>query len=155
MKIPAIPMNLRRLPLALGALCLAALAALVPLAGKEAPRLKIDDTPLTHNDRPAFTFGPVVKKVSPSVVNIYTAKTVRQDARMSPLFDEPMLREFFGGGGRFENVPCERREQSLGSGVIVSEDGYILTNNHVAENADEIKVALADNVPSLQTSCGR
>ena len=145
MKTSFVPTSLRRPLLAVGALALAAVAALVPLSGKEAPRLKIDDTPVALDARPAFTFGPVIKRVAPSVVNIYTAKTLRQDPRLSPLFDEPLLREFFGGG-RWENIPRERRAQSLGSGVIVSDDGYILTNNHVVENADEIKVALADNV---------
>src|SRR2546425_736164 len=63
---------------------------------------------------------------------------------MSPLFDDPFFRQFFGPSGH-ENVPRERREQALGSGVIISEDGYILTNNHVVDGADEIKVVLADD----------
>jgi Do/DeqQ family serine protease len=76
-----------------------------------------------------------VKKVSPSVVNIYTSKTLRID---------PALREYLREMYGFDRVPSERRQQSLGSGVIVSQDGYILTNNHVVEGADEVKVALAD-----------
>jgi serine protease Do len=138
--------NLRLPVVVAGALATVALAALLPLRGKEAPSVNVDNTPLPLDARPAFTFGPVIKRVSPSVVNIYTAKTTRENQRLSPLFDDPLFRDFFGGGGRWEAVPRERREQSLGSGVIVSPDGYVLTNNHVVENADEIKVALADNV---------
>jgi serine protease Do len=146
MKTSPLHQLLRRPALALAALTAVGLAAIVPLSGKDTPKLKLDDTPLTLDSKPTFTFGPIIKKVSPSVVNIYTAKTIRDNPRLSPLFDDPLFGQFFGGGGRWENVPRERREQSLGSGVIVSSDGYILTNNHVVENADEIKVALADNV---------
>src|SRR2546425_331817 len=69
---------------------------------------------------------------------------------MSPLFDDPFFRQFFGPSGH-ENVPRERREQALGSGVIISEDGYILTNNHVVDGADEIKVVLADDKKEFDT----
>ena len=106
------------------------------------PNLNFSDTPIARDVRPALSFAPVVKKVSSSVVNIYTAKTVRETP--SPMFDDPFFRYFFGAPG-YENVPRERREQALGSGVIISEDGYIFTNNHVVDGADEIKVVLADD----------
>lgn len=109
-----------------------------------APKLKLDNNPLPSDARPSFTFAPVVEKVAPSVVNIYTAKTVRESLRLRPWFDDPFF-QFFGGPFGFQEIPRERREQSLGSGVIVTEDGYILTANHVVDGADEIKVALADN----------
>ncbi|MCE9520754.1 MAG: Do family serine endopeptidase [Verrucomicrobia bacterium] len=108
-----------------------------------APVLKTDNSALGSESAARFSFGPVVKKVSPSVVNIYTAKTIRENTRVP--MDDAFLRQFFGLPGGFQSVPRERREQSLGSGVIVTEDGYILTNNHVVEAADEIKVALADD----------
>ncbi len=130
----------------LAALCLSlmlAQALFTPFTSAAAvPKVKTDDTSLPCEARPNFTFGPIIKEVSPSVVNIYTAKTVRENPRLSPLLDDPFFRQFFGAPD--ESVSRERREQALGSGVIISDDGYILTNNHVVDGADEVKVALAD-----------
>jgi len=135
-----------RAALALLGLGLALTQGLIPSPAQASsvPKLNLNDTPIARDTRPALSFAPVIKKVSPSVVNIYTAKTVRENPRMSPLFDDPFFRQCFGPPG-YENVPRERREQALGSGVIISEDGYILTNNHVVDGADEIKVVLADD----------
>lgn len=107
------------------------------------PRLNIDSSALGAESSPSLSFAPVIRRVAPSVVNIYTNKTTRADQGMAPFMDDPFLRRFFGVP--FENIPRERKEQALGSGVIVSSDGYILTNNHVVDGADEIKVALKDN----------
>jgi len=90
------------------------------------------------------TQGPVsyadaVERTSSSVVNIYTAKIVTQ--RRNPLQDDPFFRRFFDG---IPTAPKKRLETSLGSGVIVSPQGYILTNNHVIQGADEIRVILAN-----------
>ena len=84
------------------------------------------------------SYADAVKRAVPAVVNIFTTKEMR--VPNSPFGDDPIFRHFFGD--RFGS----RREQasSLGSGVIVSPQGYILTNNHVIESADEIEVALAD-----------
>ena len=92
-------------------------------------------------------YARVVKTVVPAVVNISTSRITKQDTssmRDMPQMD-PFFRQFFGdeGPGRF-NVPKERREKSLGSGVIVSPEGYILTNNHVVDGATEITVTLKD-----------
>ncbi|HWR69359.1 MAG TPA: DegQ family serine endoprotease [Desulfomonilia bacterium] len=78
----------------------------------------------------------VAEKVLPSVVNISSMKTV---AQQSPFFSDPFFRDFFGGG-----IPHERIQRALGSGVIVSSDGYIMTNNHVVGGADKVEVRLSD-----------
>ncbi len=91
-------------------------------------------------------FVPVVKATTPAVVNISTSRVVKTPAGgRSPFEDDPFFRRFFGEefGRRFQ-IPRERREASLGSGVIVDAAGYIVTNAHVVEKADEIKVLLAD-----------
>ena len=77
------------------------------------------------------------KKAMPSVVNIYTSTTIKTP--VNPFMDDPRFRFFFGDQ---DNTP--QKSSSLGSGVIVSSDGYILTNHHVVEAADQIEVALAD-----------
>ena len=89
---------------------------------------------------PASTFAEAAAKSRPSVVNIFTSKQVR--APRSPFMDDPVFRRFFGDRFQMNNRP--QRVSNLGSGVIVSEDGFILTNHHVIEAADEIQVALPD-----------
>ena len=83
------------------------------------------------------SLADAAKKAMPSVVNIYTSKEVRQ---RNPLLDDPLLRRFFPGLSEGE----PRRATSLGSGVIVSREGYVLTNHHVVEGADDIQLVLAD-----------
>ena len=89
-----------------------------------------------------LSFAPLVKRVAPAVVNIFT-RTIVRERRVSPLFNDPFFRQFFGdrlpGGGT-----REREESSLGSGVIVDASGIIVTNRHVIEGADEIRVVLND-----------
>ncbi len=97
-----------------------------------------------QTDRPEnLGYGPVsyaqaVKRAAPAVANIYTTKLVTANRR--PLLDSPLFRRFFGE----PNKPQPRSQTSLGSGVIMSVQGYILTNYHLIENADEIAVLLAD-----------
>jgi Do/DeqQ family serine protease len=83
-----------------------------------------------------LSYAPVVKHVAPAVVNVYAAKVVQN---RNPLFEDPIFRRFFGvpGGG-------SQTQRSLGSGVIVDPSGLIVTNVHVVEGADEVKVALTD-----------
>jgi len=86
----------------------------------------------------------LVSSVTPSIVNIASTKTVKSHGFGSPFFDDPFFRRFFGDEfGRFEH-PREYKQSGLGSGVIVDKDGYILTNNHVVKDADEIVVKLSD-----------
>ena len=89
------------------------------------------------------SYAGVVKRVAPAVVTI-NAQRRASARRESPYSDNPLLEEFFGGQGRGRQPRRERRAVALGSGVIVSPDGYILTNHHVVEGAEQIKVELND-----------
>ena len=91
------------------------------------------------NAVPIASYADAVQRASPSVVNIYTSKRVLEP--VLPLLDDPDLVRLFGDLPGFSR---SRRATTLGSGVIVSRDGYILTNYHVIESADAIEVALAD-----------
>jgi len=87
----------------------------------------------------------VAAVATPSVVNISTTRLIKsRDEAPFDFFEDPFFRRFFGDQMPRQDAPKERKEQSLGSGVIVSEDGYIITNNHVIEKAQEIKVLLGD-----------
>ncbi|MGD1091070.1 MAG: trypsin-like peptidase domain-containing protein [Bryobacteraceae bacterium] len=92
-------------------------------------------------------FTPVAKRVLPAVVNIASSKIIRSSDQggSSPFFSDPFFRQFFGDQfSRQFQVPREERQRSLGSGVIINADGYVLTNHHVVDGADEIKISLSD-----------
>jgi serine protease Do len=117
-------------------------SASAPASANAPASLKLADS----NEGPSkSSFSPVVKAVLPTVVNISSSKVVRTPNQMSGPMMDPFFQQFFGDGsdGRF-NIPRERRERSLGSGVIVSPEGYILTNNHVVDGATDIRVTLSD-----------
>ncbi|WP_338849917.1 trypsin-like peptidase domain-containing protein [Massilia sp. W12] len=92
------------------------------------------------------TYAEAARRAMPAVVNIFTSKEAPQAA--NPLLRDPLFRRFFGERGE------EDKQASLGSGVIVGAQGYILTNNHVVEAADEIEVALADGRKASATIVG-
>jgi serine protease Do len=143
--------RLRRLPY----VGLAAAAFAIPLIAaspktsdkgrKPSTGVLVDERPLERDGKLTFSFAPVVKRVTPSVVKVNTVVKARQTSMPSfPGMEDPMFRRFFGdqpGGRRTFRTP---QQQGAGSGVIVTEDGYILTNNHVVDGADEVKVGLQD-----------
>ncbi len=98
-----------------------------------------DDKSGLPSELPNIGFSRAAQKVMPAVVNIFTTSEIRQ--RAHPFLDDPRFRFFFGD--EFEENATQQ-SSSLGSGVIVSHDGYILTNHHVVESADQIEVAIAD-----------
>lgn len=102
-------------------------------------------TPSLPSGRPDVSFVEISKSATPAVVNISTTRLIKNETGPNPFFEDPFFRRFFGEefGRQFEQ-PKERKEQSLGSGVIVEASGIIVTNNHVVANADEIKVLLSD-----------
>src|SRR5437762_13364931 len=84
-----------------------------------------------------LSYAPIVQRVQPAVVNVYAGKTVQN---RNPLLDDPLFRRFFGVPGQ----QPEQMQRSLGSGVMVDASGLVVTNNHVIEGADQVKISLAD-----------
>jgi serine protease DegS len=110
------------------------------LLGQKRPvvELKQSPPPATGLGSGPVSYAQAVEAAAPAVVNVYTTKVVTE--RASPLLNDPLFRYFFGD----RLAPRQRLESSLGSGVIVSDKGYILTNNHVVEGAAGIEVLLRD-----------
>ena len=114
------------------------LLAAIAFASATLPALAQDRRVPTSPGELKLSFAPVVQRTSPAVVNVYAAKTVQN---RNPLLDDPLFRRFFGIPG---NKSPEQMQRSLGSGVIVDASGLVVTNNHVIEGADQVKVSLAD-----------
>ena len=111
---------------------------------KELPKIVYDDSPLDRSNNNRITsYSDILDKVTPAVVSVSTSRLLQGERYdLPPQFqDDPFLRRFFGESDSPDEKP---KSEGLGSGVIVSEDGYILTNNHVIENVDAVSVRLKD-----------
>ncbi|MCB1123800.1 MAG: trypsin-like peptidase domain-containing protein, partial [Verrucomicrobiae bacterium] len=111
---------------------------------RELPQVAIDGTPLDRSNSSYVTsYADMLERVTPAVVSVSTAKLLEGERfNLPPQFrDDPFLRKFFGESDSPDDHP---KSEGLGSGVIVSSDGYILTNNHVIENMDSVSVRLVD-----------
>ncbi|ABQ37039.1 MAG: DegQ family serine endoprotease [Bradyrhizobium sp.] len=109
---------------------LLSLLAATPLAAQER---RVPQSPAELR----LSYAPIVQRVQPAVVNVYAAKVVQN---RNPFLDDPIFRRFFG----LQGGPQEQMQRSLGSGVMVDASGLVVTNVHVIEGADEVKVSLSD-----------
>ncbi|MEN3570304.1 Do family serine endopeptidase AlgW [Pseudomonas aeruginosa] len=119
------------------------------LVGLPRQEVHVEQAPLLSRlQEGPVSYANAVSRAAPAVANLYTTKMVSKPSH--PLFDDPMFRRFFG-----DNLPQQKRmESSLGSAVIMSAEGYLLTNNHVTAGADQIIVALRDGRETIAQLVG-
>lgn len=114
--------------------CMAACLLVLPAAAQQraVPASQIDVQ---------LSYAPLVKRVAPAVVNVYASRVITQQRPRGFPFEDPLFEEFFGGQ---QAMPRERMQRSLGSGVLVGEEGIVVTNNHVIQGMTDVKVSLTD-----------
>jgi Do/DeqQ family serine protease len=113
------------------------LSVLLMAAGLAMPALAQDRKVPSSPAELRLSYAPIVQHVQPAVVNVYAAKVVQNH---NPFLDDPIFRRFFG----LQGGPQEQMQRSLGSGVMVDPSGLVVTNVHVIEGADQVKVSLSD-----------
>ena len=118
------------------------LQAFVPTSYAETPKISKQSIDLLT--RTGEALAEIAAAVKPAIVNISTTRTVKVATGMEPFFNDPFFKRFFGNGQFGPDHPSERKSYALGSGVIISSDGYIITNYHVVKGAEKIKVTLSD-----------
>lgn len=129
----------------IGILCLA-LSGIFVLGHRSYPRFAfadgqgLDGPDIETLEKLNKAYARIAQTVTPAIVNIQSTHVVK--VQQSPFFNDPFFRQFFGD--MFRGVPREQREHALGSGVIVSPDGYIVTNNHVIAHASDVQIMLSD-----------
>jgi serine protease DegS len=116
--------------------------------GSDRPPPDVVDAPALDRHEGPVSYSRAVNRAAPAVVNVYSSRIV--DTNQHPLMSDPFFRQFYG-----KNMPQRQRMlSSLGSGVVVSEEGYILTNNHVINDADQIQIALRDGREAIAQVIG-